>query len=151
MTAEAAKSEDGRQLHYQGLSTSHPSGPNPTAADGGGDPLQPAALEQAAALGMPPSLLRQASVETRDAIRKVLSGEPSSTQRSTLRVITDARLAQDQLALRTGGRHSLLRAVQDGASVDDLRARLAQLLDEQRTADNKSFEASAVPVWCVAS
>ena len=99
---------------------------------------------------MHPHHPRQASAQTREAVAAVLSGgagaddRDAAQQRELLQVIQDARLGQDQLALRKGERHDLLRAVRDGASVDVARAQLQSALSEQHEADAQSFEAASV-------
>ena len=70
--------------------------------------------------------------------------DDEAQKRELLHLIQDARLGQDRLALRKDERHGVLRAVRDGASADEARARLQRALKEQGEADMRSLEAASV-------
>ena len=114
---------------------------------------------QLEAFGVSPSLLlhRQTSAMTHETIVAVLSGgggggggeaaedhDDDVRKRELLHLIQDVRLGQDRLALRKDERHGVLRAIRDGASADEARARLQRALKEQGEADMRSLEAASV-------
>ena len=102
---------------------------------------------QIAAHGMRPAMLRHASEETRAAAAAVIADDavPVEQRRELLRVIADAKLEGDRLALRRDERHAVLRAVRDGARVDEARERLQEALAAQRDADMAKLAESAIP------
>ena len=65
---------------------------------------------QIAAHGMRPAMLRHASEETRAAAAAVIADDavPVEQRRELLRVIADAKLEGDRLALRRRERHAVL-------------------------------------------